>query len=264
MSEKKGISSYEFYTPNNDEVNEDSPIWDDVEVVAFENELGVESLDHKIAGIAYSSDKKPIGAVWYLHNSSEFQFHIAVSPSHQSKGIGSALLDRVLSEYNVLKSQNNRLEMDVHVINRRLTEALYRRGFHCYDYLESEDDTYEKMTDAPPTIEFFNEAKETSLIDTIDAIKNGSQQSNIPINEFSVLTNEWFKSPSKLDEKVAGGLSKTLQSLPLDSHDIHYLIEKLRANNSEVPCYNPLVEDKPKTEKGIENERISYSPRFKI
>lgn len=148
MSRDIDTSKYKLVTPDKALVFTDSDIWDDIEDITMKVDIGVESSGHDIAGILYNkSDNSPVGASWYHHENNEFSFHIAVVPDHQSQGLGRVLLDKVLDIYNVLKSKNPSLEMDVHVINSKLTNALYRRGFSCYDSYADGDEKYEKLTD---------------------------------------------------------------------------------------------------------------------
>ena len=90
-------------------------------------DLGI-TRDRELMGVAMDSNEM-VGAIWSAFDGESHTFDIAVEPRHQSKGIGSKLIDYGITNFDGMDyPEGVSLEFDV---TSAITKgALERRGFH--------------------------------------------------------------------------------------------------------------------------------------
>jgi len=125
--------TFHYISPDSDEIV--SPDSDEIENINLSQaeELATFvglyiSRNKKLTAIALENDSI-IGAAWSEMDNEEFSFDIAVLPEFQGKGIGTELVDMMISIYNEYKYDMPNLKMNIDVINPNMVKILSKKGF---------------------------------------------------------------------------------------------------------------------------------------
>ena len=77
-------------------------------------------------------DNQVAGALYTDYSNDEFSFDIIIDPKYRKRGIGTALLDIALDEYDFLENELG-AAISVDVVNPVMKHMLEKRGFRVVD-----------------------------------------------------------------------------------------------------------------------------------
>lgn len=201
--------------------------WNAAYELAYTVDIGVDDPDNdRMVCLVRNFNGSPVGAVWGPAVQNTYEFHIAVHPDYQGKGIGRYLLDVTLREYQRELYQNPQLKAEVFVINADLRDALYRRGFYVeHESFDTPGELGVQMTEAKSLSQFMWLAKDRDELKYKIAIRAGAEQAGVLAPQFEEAVLQWIsgKPGTPPDKVVMSGGLEMINALPLMENDKHFL-----------------------------------------
>lgn len=214
-------------------------LWGHIEELAYTVDIGVNDPDEdRVTSLIMSYQGQPIGAVWGAPITDTYDFHIAVHPLHQGKGVGGYLLDRMEREFRKAKIENPMLKMDAAVINPRLRDHLMSRGFYVKEeFMESRDEFLYMMTDASTLYPFYEKAKERNLVKCKSIFHEVSVKHNISKDSLKSAFEDWVNAP--IGKPAENGLSQAffdiIAAIPLVENDRAFMLAQHQRQYKTTP-----------------------------
>lgn len=229
-------------------------LWAHVETLAYTVDIGVNDPDSdRVTALIMSYQGQPVGAVWGAPITDSYDFHIAVHPLYQGKGIGTYLLDVMEREFRKAKIENPLLQMDAAVINPLLRDSLMSRGFYVKEeFMEARDEYLYMMTDASSLSPFYETAKARNLIKCKSAFHEASMKHHVNTEYLKSEFESWVKAPlgSQVKQEVEPAFHDIILHLPFIDNDRAFVLAQYRKQSR---CVTP-VHQKP-----VPNEHEQYA-----
>lgn len=209
--------------------NDEAPEWELIEDLCMHNdELYVERDGYQVGMLVNDINNELVGAMWFGINDSGdtpyYSFHAVVHPDHQGKGVGSALLDTAVSLYHEHKTSTPSLVADVYVVNEKVMQGLFNRGFSMSEDLrENPGDFVVAMSEAPGLPEFFKRALKASPAACNVAMSNVAEQRELAVADVFELCRRWCEKPDTLMSTEQQMLEQVVLALPLNEFDKKYM-----------------------------------------
>lgn len=103
-------------------------LWRAIDDIAWQGDIAVSCPDDAILhGVIFDENNQIVGASWSDAPVDSFNFHVAVSTTHQGAGLGSLLTDLALEAYHTT-TMFKQLPLHVCVVHEKMYRALKKRG----------------------------------------------------------------------------------------------------------------------------------------
>lgn len=116
------------------------------EKIANQENIGI-TRDREIDSVVLDENGHVIAGTWISWDGDNYEFDVVVSKEHQGKGIGSYLIDRYINIPEEYMEINPETTMNLHIVNEKLKDILFKKGFDIKEQHGKENYTMSKSSD---------------------------------------------------------------------------------------------------------------------
>jgi len=257
---------YSLHTPIDDGLYEESPIWDSVEDIAMNYDVGIDHYSSTINQMVLDPNNVNVASVWSSKSRDEFNFNIAIVEEEQSKGFGSILLDTVMADFQKEKDKNPNLKLVIAAINPILMSAMFRRGLYASKDLRNVEGEESVIMEVLPSL---NDLSKKSLRNNaqqfFSAIESSAKSQDFESSEWGLFFEKWTTEQSPLTKNQQEAMEELVLALPLDELDKHCLWDNIQLAKGEerkpfVSVKAPLKNDDLEQDEPEATRQQTYSP----
>lgn len=242
-------SGYTAHTQLTQTVSDDAPEWELIENLCMHvDEVYVDADGYQVGMLINDPNNELVAAMWHsaiddeITEDTYFSFHVVVHPEHQGKKLGSALLEAAVSLYHQYKAEHPALQADVYVVNEKVMQGLFNRGFSVSEDLrENPGDFVVAMAEAPKLADFFKLALKSDPAACSLAMDHVAAQYEVAVPEVFELCRRWCEQPDTLLSTEQQKVEQVVLRLPLSEFDQKYMWSQVQ-KYAEQHALFPLQE----------------------